>query len=285
MLKIQKLGIPGGDAFLLSDDSTAFLLDSGFAFSGLQLAEQIRAALGTQPLDAILLTHSHYDHAGGAMQVKNLFPNAKNYAHEYAVKVFGKPGAKRTMREMDSAEAEKHGITAYEDLFDELQADCAVQDGDEIRLGRYTFRVLHLPGHTRCSVGYWCAEERLLLASETLGVPACPGVVSPTYLVGYQITLDAIDLVSALPVEHIVLPHTGCLDGCDACREFLRTARHWAVEAHDRVHALHRAGETDQACIELLRTLFYTPETALVQPVKAFELNARYMVPMLLKEP
>lgn len=285
MLNIQRLGIPGGDAFLLSDDTTAFLLDSGFSFSGPQLAQQIREKLGERPLDAILLTHSHYDHAGGAMHVKGLYPNAMIIAHEYAEKVFQKDGAKRTMKEMDRAEAENRGVYNYEDLFDSLHADQTVQDGDTVRLGSYTFMVLHLPGHTRCSVGYWCEEEHLLLASETLGVPASSDVVSPTYLVGYKITLESIDRAAALSPERIVIPHNGCLNGKKLCRDYLEKARYWAVEAHDRIHTAHNAGLSNAECTEILRSLFYTPTTALVQPVKAFELNASYMVPMLLREP
>lgn len=285
MLNIQKLGTPGGDAFLISDNTTAFLLDSGFAFSGPQLAEQIREALGDRPLDAILLTHSHYDHAGGAMHVKALYPNAEIIAHEYADKVFQKDGAKRTMKEMDSAEAKNRGVFGYDDLFDTLRADRTVRDGDTVQLGAHSFIVLHLPGHTRCSIGYWCTESRLLLSNETLGVPASEDVVSPTYLVGYQMTLDSIDRVAALSPEHIVVPHNGCIIGGDACADFLKKARYWAVEAHDRIHEAHKNGRTDAECIELLRSLFYTPKTALVQPVKAFELNASYMVPMLLREP
>ena len=67
MLKIQNVGaFPGGDAFLLDDGSGACLLDTGFGFCGEALAVHVRRALAERPLDAILLTHSHYDHACGA---------------------------------------------------------------------------------------------------------------------------------------------------------------------------------------------------------------------------
>ena len=63
MLKIQNVGaFPGGDAFLLDDGSGACLLDTGFGFCGEALAVHVRRALAERPLDAILLTHSHYDH-------------------------------------------------------------------------------------------------------------------------------------------------------------------------------------------------------------------------------
>ena len=62
MLKIQNVGaFPGGDAFLLDDGNGACLLDTGFGFCGEALAVHVRRALAERPLDAILLTHSHYD--------------------------------------------------------------------------------------------------------------------------------------------------------------------------------------------------------------------------------
>lgn len=165
-----------------------------------------------------------------------------------------------------------------------IDAGRILRDGDTVTVGAHVFTVLHQPGHTRCSIAFWCESERLLIASETLGVPAGGDLVAPAYLIGYGCTLDAIDRALALPVERMLLPHNGVLDGAARCRRFLENARFWAVEAHERVHAAHRAGADEAACIELLYKLFYTPETAHGQPEKAFRLNASYMVPMLLRE-
>lgn len=285
MLKIQNVGaFPGGDAFLLDDGSGACLLDTGFGFCGEALAVHVRRALAERPLNAILLTHSHYDHACGAPHVQALYPDAPVLAHEYAAQVFQKPGAKRVMREMDQSAAALFGVTAYTDRIDALHADRILRDGDTVTVGAHAFTVLHQPGHTRCSIAFWCESERLLIASETLGVPAGGDLVAPAYLIGYGCTLDAIDRALALPVERMLLPHNGVLEGAARCRRFLENARFWAVEAHERVHAAHRAGADETACIELLYKLFYTPETAHGQPEKAFRLNASHMVPMLLRE-
>ena len=213
-----------------------------------------------------------------------LYPDAPVLAHEYAAQVFQKPGAKRVMREMDQSAAALFGVTAYTDRIDALHADRILRDGDTVTVGAHAFTVLHQPGHTRCSIAFWCESERLLIASETLGVPAGGDLVAPAYLIGYGCTLDAIDRALALPVERMLLPHNGVLEGAARCRHFLENARFWAVEAHERVHAAHRAGADEAACIELLYKLFYTPETAHGQPEKAFRLNASYMVPMLLRE-
>ena len=149
MLKIQNVGaFPGGDAFLLDDGSGACLLDTGFGFCGEALAVHVRRALAERPLDAILLTHSHYDHACGAPHVQALYPDAPVLAHEYAAQVFQKPGAKRVMREMDQSAAALFGVTAYTDRIDALHADRILHDGDTVTVGAHVFTVLHQPGHT-----------------------------------------------------------------------------------------------------------------------------------------
>lgn len=66
--------VPADSAFLVDDGETAILYDSGFAFTGNAVAQNVRRALGDRPLDFIFLTHSHYDHALGAVYVKQVFP-------------------------------------------------------------------------------------------------------------------------------------------------------------------------------------------------------------------
>ena len=81
---------PGDSAFLIDDGKTSILYDSGFAFTGYAVAENIRAALGERSLDYIFLTHSHYDHALGSAYAKRVFPNVTVVAAEYAAKIFQK---------------------------------------------------------------------------------------------------------------------------------------------------------------------------------------------------
>ena len=54
--------VSGDCAFLLDNGTTSVLYDTGFAFNGYAIAENIKKVLGSRKLDYILLTHSHYDH-------------------------------------------------------------------------------------------------------------------------------------------------------------------------------------------------------------------------------
>ncbi len=122
----------GDSAFLIDDGKTSILYDTGFGFTGFEIAENIKSALGERNLDYIFLTHSHYDHALGSAYILRHYPTAKVVAGEYAVGIFQRDGAKRTMRELDAKFAARCGVTDYEFLGDELRVDIAVKDGDII---------------------------------------------------------------------------------------------------------------------------------------------------------
>ena len=216
--------IPADSAFLIDDGKTAILYDSGFAFTGDRVAENIRKALGERPLDYIFLTHSHYDHALGSIYVKRRYPDAKVVAGEYVGKIFAKPTAKAVMRDLDRKFAKTCGVEAYEDLIDELHADLLVRDGDMIRAGDMDFTVVALPGHTKCSVGFYLPENRLLLGAETLGVYIDSETVIPSYLIGYEITMHSIEKAENMDIQTILVPHHGLLDA-DSTQNYLKNCR------------------------------------------------------------
>ena len=101
--------LPGDSAFLIDDGETAVLYDTGFAFTGYAVAENIRRILGERTLDFIFLTHSHYDHALGTPYVCARYPKARVVAGEYAVRIFEKPTARATSS-MLSPPSESRGL-------------------------------------------------------------------------------------------------------------------------------------------------------------------------------
>ena len=172
---------PGDSAFLIDDGTTAVLYDTGFAFTGYAVADNIQKVLGSRPLDYIFLTHSHYDHAGGSARIRQEYPEAKVVAGAHAAKILAKDSARALMRELSESAAADQGIagTGYNDAIDELSVDIPVTDGDIVEAGGLRFRVIETPGHTKCSVSYYCEEEGLLIASETTGIAITPPDVLP----------------------------------------------------------------------------------------------------------
>ena len=274
---------PGDSAFLLDDGVTSVLYDTGFAFTGYAVADNIRKALGERQLDYIFLTHSHYDHALGSAYICSRFPDVKVVAGEYAVKIFAKPTARAVMRDLDRKFAIRCGAADYEDLIDEIRVDIPVKDGDVIRAGNMTFTVVELPGHTKCSVGYYLASEKLLLSSETLGVYDGGEMVVPSYLVGYQMTLDSIAKAEKLDIENILLPHYGLLDR-EKTAFYLSKCRKNAADTAEKILDILKNGGSHEDAVAWFRDAFYREGVPAIYPEDAMMLNTNIMVNLIEKE-
>ena len=274
---------PGDSAFLADDGQTAILYDTGFAFTGYGVADNIARVLGERKLDWIFLTHSHYDHALGSAYVRRRWPDVKIAAGSYAAKIFQKPTARAVMRELDRKCALENGIAEYEDLIDELHVDLALEDGDVIEAGDLRFTAVALPGHTRCSMGFYEASRKLLLSCETPGVFDGESVVVPSYLVGYQMALDSIARVEEMDIEQILIPHLGLLNR-EQTAVYLKLARKSAVETAQELADILKNGGTHAEAVEHLRRKFYHGRIREAYPPAAFELNAGIKVKLIEKE-
>ena len=275
--------IPGDSAFLIDDGTTAILYDTGYGFTGYAVAEKIRAVLGSRPLDYIFLTHSHYDHALGSPYIRRCYPEAVTVAGAYADRIFRKDSARTVMRELDRKAAVGCGITDYDDLTDELQVDIPVSDGDTLRCGRMCFTVVALPGHTKCSVGFYLPENGLLLGTETLGVYFGSGVYLPSCLVGYRMALDSIAKARSLDIRSILLPHYGPISGQEA-QDYLRCSDETAIETAQLIRERLRAGQTRDEILDWYTQTRYSEQVAPVYPIDAFRLNTEIMISLIGRE-
>ena len=105
-------------------------------------------------LEAILLTHGHFDHYWGVARLLQHFP----------VPVYLNP-ADRPILELGAA------VFKGMQSFSLLKADFPTQpvaDGDVLRLGGTEWTVIGTPGHTPGGVCYWSKENHLLLSGDTL---------------------------------------------------------------------------------------------------------------------
>ncbi len=275
--------IAGDSAFLIDDGKTSVLVDSGFAFTGDAVADRVREALGTRPLDYIFLTHSHYDHVLGAAYVLHAYPNARVVAGEYAAKIFAKDSAKALMRELDRKFAATCGVADYPDRTDALRVDIAVADGDVVEAGDMKFVAVALPGHTKCSMGFYLPENRLLIGSETLGLYDGEKTLFPCFLVGLQMALDSIAKARTLAVDNLLLPHFGLLDR-EQTAYYLENIAPITVETAEAMASILRDGGTEADAIAWFKDRFYHGKITEGYPLDAMLLNTSIMVRVIARE-
>lgn len=273
----------GDAAFLIDDGKTSILYDTGFGFTGYKVAENIKAVLKDRKLDYIFLTHSHYDHALGSAYILRHYPEAKVVAGKYAVGIFERDGAKKTMKRLDAKFAEACGVKDYEFLGDELKVDIAVDDGDVIKVGDVEFEVINLPGHTRCCIGFYCKKKRLFLSNETLGVYDGGKTIVPSYLVSYEDTIKSIERIEKLDIKYILAPHYGILNE-EQTMYFLTNMKRASEESASEILEFIKQGKSDDEITTMIKERFWNGYIKEIYPEDAVNLNTSIMIELIRKQ-
>ncbi|MBI9076152.1 MAG: MBL fold metallo-hydrolase [Desulfatibacillum sp.] len=195
-------------AWLYQGDAT-FLVDVGPAATVPLLCQALEELEVTTSLDALLLTHIHIDHAGGAGDFSRRFPRTPVVCHPKALPHMGDPerlwqGSLKTLK--DTARA--YGPIKA------VPKENLVSSRDFSGLG---VQVLDTPGHAVHHVSY--VKEDILFAGETGGVrvdvpgkgtwlrPATP----PRFLM--EVSSASLDILMDTPHNIYCYGHFGAVKG------------------------------------------------------------------------
>ena len=124
------------------------IIDTGLGLR--PLTKEIQG-LTERPIIAVM-THSHFDHAGGLHQFKH------RCGHHLEADIIAKPSAQNTVADVGYLVAETFSALPYEGFqYQTYEVKAApltqyIDEGDVLDLGDRVFRVLHLPGHSPGSV-------------------------------------------------------------------------------------------------------------------------------------
>lgn len=146
------LGDLSTNAFVLKDDSSrrCWVFDCPPDSMGL-----IQGILGQgREPEAVFLTHAHVDHIAGLDEFRKSFPLVRVYQHPIESSWLQDPQA--------NLSAWMGNPVAV------ARADEFVNEGQSLMVGAVQVRVLHLPGHSPGSVGYWFPELEALVGGDVL---------------------------------------------------------------------------------------------------------------------
>lgn len=219
----------------------------------------------------------------GSAYVLRSYPEAKVVAGEYASGIFKRDGAKKTMKELDRKYAASCGVTEYEFLADELRTDICVKEGDIIHAGEMEFEVLDLPGHTKCSIGFYSWKNGFFLSSETLGVYDGKSVILPSYLVSYSSSIKSIDKVSKLKIKNILMPHLGMLNQ-EQTDFFLNNMKSDSEKIAQDILKSILLGKTNNEIVDKFKQKYWHDYIKEIYPEAALELNTNIMIELIRNE-
>jgi len=112
-----------------NDDINA-LIDTGRDPVVIENLLKAPKTIGKRMVERVVITHFHYDHKELLPQIKEMFnPTVYAYSDE--------PGVDKTLK-----------------------------NGDTIKLGDSTFKVLHIGAHTEDSIGLYCEEEGIFFSGD-----------------------------------------------------------------------------------------------------------------------
>lgn len=179
-------------------ENNVYLIDDGKAcvvVDPTANAERIVEAVGKQRVDAIVLTHAHWDHVGAAAKLRALTGAQAVASAIDAPYINGK-------KKLDPSHRE----------FDPCPIDRTLKDGDVLEIGSMRWRTLETPGHTPGSI---CLFLEPRFGSDPSGAPVLvsgdtlfAGAHGRTDFVGGSPAAMRASLakLAKLPRETLVLP-------------------------------------------------------------------------------
>ena len=149
--EILPVGMLGCNCSVFGDESTreAIVIDPG---DDIDDVETILDRHGLT-LKAIVITHAHIDHIGGAAKLKQR-RGAPVYMNSNDQPLYDHLDMQAAWLGMETPE--------------KTEIDTLAREGDTIRVGTTDFQVLHTPGHTQGSLCLWIPSENKLVAGDTL---------------------------------------------------------------------------------------------------------------------
>lgn len=123
---------------------------------GGDVAQILETVSGNQlEIGEIWITHGHIDHAGGAMELKDML----------GVDIVGPHEADQPLLANLENQAKRFGLT---DPVRNCTPDRFLREGDTVSFGEHVFEVLHCPGHAPGHVVYFNRQARFAHVGDVL---------------------------------------------------------------------------------------------------------------------
>ena len=249
-------GLPGSTASHLIDSERPAVIDVGSAATSDDLIRALTHE-GIDHLESIVLTHIHFDHAGGAGHLAARFPEATVYIHERVAKYLTEPDV--LIKGVRSVWGEQTDRLFGLPVPIPAERVKPLSDGDTIDLGGRKLRAISTPGHTRAHMVYLDESSGAMICGDAIGLQV-PGsevlrATTPPADCSFPDAIESIERIRETGPRNLYLAHFGLAEpdpeavydraiaALHGWRDAYRRERELAESREDLVRRIHCALE------------------------------------------
>jgi glyoxylase-like metal-dependent hydrolase (beta-lactamase superfamily II) len=209
-IDVQQWGVPRvGTAYVVKSDKI-FLIDSGTS----QTTEKVLKTLeefkiSPKTINALIVTHEHYDHGAGAAELLKKMPTTMVLASEKTAEILRDPS--EFLETTKKFYGEAAGLVSP---FPPVRNVEIIEEGDSMDLGGgISLEVVALPGHTPGSIGLFELKTKTLFAGDAV----CnyneqyEFYMPPSFpeLFDYETYLKSLDVILSYDFKYLCMGHFG----------------------------------------------------------------------------
>jgi glyoxylase-like metal-dependent hydrolase (beta-lactamase superfamily II) len=275
------LGREESCVYLLEGSETSMMVSGGMSYILPDLLEQLKSfRIDESRITKQLILHAHFDHVGVIPFFKRRNPGIQIFGSVRAWELLGSDKAIRTINRFSRRVAERNGrkdVYKLHDLdWDDKMTGQTVSEGDVIRLGDLSVRILETPGHSSCSITAYVPELKALFASDGGGIPYKDRIIASgnSNFTKFQ---ESLERLKELDVEIVCADHYGYIAGNEA-RRFIGESIESARRERTLIEETYRkTRDIEKAARKLTESFYSTGGDYLIAP-EIFEGVFRQMV-------
>ncbi|MHA1276895.1 MAG: MBL fold metallo-hydrolase [Candidatus Helarchaeota archaeon] len=178
------------------------LIDASGKMEGRKIAKKLQD-LKLVP-DKLILTHAHWDHAGGCNPLLKKFPELEVMASHHGI------------QSLQNAREFNKWFSDVSPVLRPVENVTPLKDGDIIDIGGLELEIFDTPGHTNCSISILDRKNSNLIIGDSLGYKLDTNlfigpIMPPEY--SEQKLLKTFEKVKAIDYDTISMAHFGMLTG------------------------------------------------------------------------